>query len=257
MLCLKLSALRKVPRDHNKNFGEKTRKYLRVKPKFCYDWYHYNQVFNKLGIKGPISTWTTLVKKYFTPRLAQNSERIDKAQKNWKKKVIKPRSFYSSSCVHVIYFPHWLMVNSRPWLEKWGLKRDLGTESGPLSQGSNFDRQQEWNWTVAQKRTIVDGHGSKWTTIRFQNVHFLISGPSTFAVRPLSVVRTVHFHPRRSTLIRETEFKSIKNYKIKKFRVREFSKSVDIIKEGDDGDEIFVLEEGKIEVYYTEDDGSE
>ena len=45
--------------------------------------------------------------------------------------------------------------------------------------------------------------------------------------------------------------------KIQKFRVREFSKSVDIIKEGDDGDEIFVLEEGKIEVYYTEDDGSE
>ena len=32
---------------------------------------------------------------------------------------------------------------------------------------------------------------------------------------------------------------------------------IDIIKEGDDGDEIFVLEEGKIEVYYTEDDGSE
>jgi len=44
---------------------------------------------------------------------------------------------------------------------------------------------------------------------------------------------------------------------IGEMRVREFSKSVDIIKEGDDGDEIFVLEEGKIEVYYTEDDGSE
>ena len=50
---------------------------------------------------------------------------------------------------------------------------------------------------------------------------------------------------------------NLENLNIQKFRVREFSKSVDIIKEGDDGDEIFVLEEGKIEVYYTEDDGSE
>ena len=58
-------------------------------------------------------------------------------------------------------------------------------------------------------------------------------------------------------LIRETGYKNIKNNKIHKFRVREFSKWVNIIKEGDDGDEIFVLEEGKIEVYYTEDDGSE
>ena len=31
MLCLKLLALRKVLRDHNKNFGQKT-------TKFCYEW---------------------------------------------------------------------------------------------------------------------------------------------------------------------------------------------------------------------------
>ena len=85
-----------------------------------------------------------------------------------------------------------------------------------------------------------------------QTAHFYTFGPcSPTQDYPLSVVRTVYSHSRPFTLdsILETEFK--------KFRVREFSKSVDIIKEGDDGDEIFVLEEGKIEVYYTEDDGSE
>ena len=71
--------------------------------------------------------------------------------------------------------------------------------------------------------------------------------------RPIKHPRTVHLRPDRWNHIQEYK----KKYKIQKFRVREFSKSVDIIKEGDDGDEIFVLEEGKIEVYYTEDDGSE
>ena len=93
-----------------------------------------------------------------------------------------------------------------------------------------------------------------------QTAHFYTFGPcSPTQDYPLSVVRTVYSHSRPFTLdsILETEFKKFENLKIQKFRVREFSKSVDIIKEGDDGDEIFVLEEGKIEVYYTEDDGSE
>ena len=77
----------------------------------------------------------------------------------------------------------------------------------------------------------------------------MILGHSSFADRP---PKAVHF-----LLAPSNGIQKCKNLQNPNFRVREFSKSVDIIKEGDDGDEIFVLEEGKIEVYYTEDDGSE
>ena len=85
--------------------------------------------------------------------------------------------------------------------------------------------------------------------IRFQNRQLLRA--AHFPSFPVQRPWTAPFHPRPSVN------QQYKKTKIQKLRVREFSKSVDIIKEGDDGDEIFVLEEGKIEVYYTEDDGSE
>ena len=124
---------------------EKTRKYSRVLLNFCYD-----------PVNGPKSTWLTLVTKLPKSIVSKELRKERQSSEKLKEKSDKTKKFL---------FKQLRACDLLSPLVDGQLKAMIGEmrfETKSLSRvRSKMDGQKDWNWTVAQKYTIVDSQGSK------------------------------------------------------------------------------------------------